>query len=212
LLHVDRIWTTTFSVCPGNPAKDRSDSLWMLSFGLADHSLPAWVDGDLVISGSQPLANEEADNHESSFTIPIRHDVCELKPGPESAIKIRLDDGPMGPHLLNECVKIRPFYPFSLFTNVDTSFQRSQALVDSDGTLHAQFTIRLSRPIRSVLLTPSIDLSDTASQTSSITDAATISTTISSEPPRSPLSSNIRKKWERDPAKPVYASLRKGGR
>ena len=99
-----------------------------------------------------------------------------------------------------------------LFTNVDTSFQRSQALVDNDGTLHAQFTIRLSRPIRSVLLAPSIDLSDTASQTSSITDAATIATTISSEPPRSPLPSNIRKKLERDPSKPVYTSLRKGGR
>ena len=82
----------------------------MLSFGLADHSLPAWVDGDLVISGSPPpLANEEADIPESSFTIPIHHDVCELRPGFESAIKIRLDDGPMGPHLLNECVNMRPF-------------------------------------------------------------------------------------------------------
>jgi hypothetical protein len=28
----------------------------------------------------------------------------ELSPGHDKAIKIRLDDGPMGPYLLNECV------------------------------------------------------------------------------------------------------------
>ena len=214
-LDIDRIWTLTFSVLPGK--NGRSESWWLLSLGLADHSIPAWVDADLVISGSPPPTNE-ADVHESSleppFTIPIRHDLCELKPGSENAIKIRLDDGPMGPHLLNECVTMRPFYPFSPI--VDYSFQRSQALVDSVGTLHAEFTVRLTRPIHSVLLAPSIDLSDTASQVSSAMDVATTSTTISSESPRSPISLNFRKK-ERDPPKPdppkpVYATLRRGGR
>ena len=208
--NVDRIWTLTFSVLP----RKGSENWWFLSLGLADHSIPAWVDGDLVISGNPPPTNE-ADVHETSleppFTIPIRHDLCELKPGSENAIRIRLDDGPMGPHLLNECVTMRPVYPFSPI--VEHSFQRSQALVDSDGTLHAEFTVRLTRPIHSVLLTPSIDLSDTASQVSSAMDAATTSTTISSESPRSPISLNFRKKEkERDPSKPVYATLRRGGR
>ncbi|KAF8260569.1 hypothetical protein EI94DRAFT_1706191 [Lactarius quietus] len=190
----DRVWTVMFSISPANAAQGLSDNWWLLSFGLADHSIPAWVDGDLIVSGSPP-PTDEADIHDSTFSIPIRRDLCELKPGSESAIRIRLDDGPMGPHLLNE----------------------SQALVDSDGTLHAQFTVRLSRPIHSVLLSPSIDLSDTASQTSSAMERATTATTISSrsEPSRSPISpisSNVRKKWEKDPSKPVYATLRRGGR
>ena len=72
--------------------------------------MPACVDGDLVISGSPSSDNEDDYHHEPTFTIPIRHDVCELNPGSESAIRIRLDDGPMGPHLLNECVDLRPLY------------------------------------------------------------------------------------------------------
>jgi hypothetical protein len=190
----DRIWTITFSVRQGNASNSRTESWWLLSLGLADHSIPAWVDADLIISGSSP-PTDETDIHESPpespFTIPIRRDLCELKPGSENAIRIRLDDGPMGPHLLNE----------------------SQALVDSDGTLHARFTVRLTRPIHSVLLSPSIDLSDTASQTSSAMDAATTVTSMSSESLRSPtISSNVRKKMEKNPNKPVYATLRRGGR
>lgn len=210
----DRIWTITFSVRPGSATDGRSETWWLLSLGLSDYSIPAWVDADLVISGSPPPANEadiHESPHESPFTIPIRRDLCELKPGSENAIRIRLDDGPMGPHLLNECVNMRPFYtPFH--QTLTTLSHRSQALVDSDGTLHAEFTVRLTRPIHSVLLSPSIDLSDTASQTSSAMDAATTATTMSSDSPRSPISGNVRKKWERNPSKPVYATLRRGGR
>lgn len=101
----------TFSIHPGNSADGRSESRWSLSLGLADHSLSACVDGDLVITGSRS-STDEADEHEPTFTIPIRHDVCELKPGSESAIIIRLDDGPMGPHLLTECVDMRPLLLF----------------------------------------------------------------------------------------------------
>ncbi|KAI9450559.1 hypothetical protein BJY52DRAFT_1301794 [Lactarius psammicola] len=189
----DRIWTITFSVRPENAAEGRSENRWLLSLGLADHSMPAWVDADLVVSGS-PLSTSEPENHEATFTIPICCGVCELKPGSESAIRIRLDDGPLRPHLHNE----------------------SQALVDSDGTLHAQFNVRLTRRMGSSLLSPSIDFSDTASQTSSALDAMTTTTSSRSEPPRSPTShspiSSIRKRRTRDGSEPVYATLRRGGR
>ncbi|KAH9039876.1 hypothetical protein EDB85DRAFT_228798 [Lactarius pseudohatsudake] len=191
----DRIWTITFSVRPENVAEGRSESRWLLSLGLADHSMPAWVDADLVVSGSPPPTNE-ADDREPTFTIPLCCNVCELKPGSESAIRIRLDDGPLRPHLFNE----------------------SQALVDSDGTLHAQFTARLTRPPRTFLSPSSIDFSDTASQTSSALDAMTTTTSSRSEPPRSPIStrstiSSIRKKRQaRDGPQPVYATLRRSGR
>ncbi|KAI9441759.1 hypothetical protein H4582DRAFT_1763113, partial [Lactarius indigo] len=50
----DRIWTITFSVRPENTAEGRSENRWLLSLGLANHSMPAWVDADLVVSGSPP--------------------------------------------------------------------------------------------------------------------------------------------------------------
>jgi hypothetical protein len=187
----DRIWTITFSIRSEKSADGRSEDRWLLFLGLADHSMSACVDGDLVISGSPSFTNEVDDN-ESTFTIPIRHEVSELKPGSESAIRVRLDDGPMGHHLLND----------------------SQALVDSDGTLHAQFTARLRQTMRSNFLSPSIDFSDTASRTSSAMDAMTTTTSLQSEPPpRSPISDTRKKKKKvQDPSKPVYATLRRGGR
>ncbi|KAH9174446.1 hypothetical protein EDB89DRAFT_2228215 [Lactarius sanguifluus] len=185
----DRIWTITFSVRPENVAEGQSETRWLLSLGLADHSMPAWVDAILVVSGSPP-PTDDADDREPTFTIPLCCNVCELKPGSESAIRIRLDDGPLRPHLLNE----------------------SQALVDSDGTLHAQFTARLSRPTRTFLSPSSIDFSDTASQTSSALDAMTTTTSSRSEPPRSPISSIRKKRRARDGSEPVYATLRRGGR
>ena len=204
----------------------------MLTLALADHSMPAWVDSELVISGHPP-PTDETDNqdYEPTFTIPICCDLCELKPGSESAINIRLDDGPMRPHLVNEYVDVcSSTFFFSL--KLDS---RSQALVDSEGTLHAQFTVRLSRPIRSVLLSPSIDLSisDTMSQASSALETVTSETTMSwrsertptpppspkpspkpsSIPPSTP--SSFSKKWKKrsgDESAPVYTSLRRGGR
>ena len=77
--------------------------------------MPAWVDADLVVSGSPPPTNE-ADDHEPTFTIPICCGVCELKAGSESAIRIRLDDGPLRPHLLNECVNTHLSRLFYLLT------------------------------------------------------------------------------------------------
>ncbi|KAI9441330.1 hypothetical protein H4582DRAFT_1368927 [Lactarius indigo] len=40
----DRIWTITFSLGPKNTAIGPSEGEWLLSFGLGDHSMPAWVE------------------------------------------------------------------------------------------------------------------------------------------------------------------------
>src|SRR6266702_922763 len=184
-----------------------SSSLYSPRVMLFSPARQAEVDPDLVISGSPPSTNE-ADNHESAFTIPICCEVCEPKPGSESAVGIRLT---MGPRVLIYLMSVSTCVHFTFSTDVDPSFQRSQALVDSDGTLHTKFTVKLTRPMRSSFLSPSIGLSDTASQTPSALDAITTTTSSLSEPLRSPIS-NIRKTRARDLTEPVYATLRRGCR
>ena len=96
-------------------------------------------------------------------------------------------------------------YAFILsFPPADSSFYRSLTLVDRDGTLHAQFNIRLTQPPRrQALSTISHDFSDVAtlrSQKSTFSKAA-----------RS-LFSTSGDKRKPDKEKKVYTSLRRGGR
>ncbi|KAH9067514.1 hypothetical protein EDB87DRAFT_1552418 [Lactarius vividus] len=160
----DRIWTVTFSVSSQNAAI-RSESLWLLSLGLADHSTPTWVNGDFHVLRCLPSSIEGGDTHEPIFSLPFGQYPCQLQPGPESAIKMRLDDGPLRPHLLNECVKTHFALPFLL---VESSFYRSLALVDRDGTLHAQFNVRLAQTQFPTLPPSSIGFSDGASLISTV--------------------------------------------
>lgn len=97
------------------------------------------------------------------------------------------------------------------FLPADSSFYRSLSLVDRDGTLHAQFNVRLSqiRPPPPIPPSPpSIDYSDRAS----IKSSAQKSTR--SKRARS-IIFNTKEKRNRDASdkeKKVYTSLRRGGR
>ncbi|KAH9042896.1 hypothetical protein EDB83DRAFT_2318072 [Lactarius deliciosus] len=188
----DRIWTVTFSVSSQNAAI-RSETRWLLSFGLGDHSTSTWVDGDFLILRRLPSSVESGDTYERIFSLPFGYNPCQLQPGPESAIKMRLDDGPLGPHLLNE----------------------SQALVDRDGTLHAQFNVRLVQTQFSTLPPSSFSFSDGASLMSTVRDTRSISTRQSKPAPARSLIFKSRDKRNRkvpDGEKKVYTSLRRGGR
>ncbi|KAI0253754.1 hypothetical protein BJV78DRAFT_1191888 [Lactifluus subvellereus] len=169
----ERIWTIAFSTTE-RTANGRSETIWLLSLWLAYNSTPAWVDADLFVSGRPQEANHP-DAHEPIFVVPLGSNARELKPGPENAIKVRLDNLPMGPHLLNE----------------------SSALVDSDETLHAQFNARLTQPTLPPL---GLDILTTM--------------TISSHSEPSPPSRATRKgkKAQVEKEKPVFTSLRRGGR
>ncbi|KAI9465806.1 hypothetical protein BJY52DRAFT_488129 [Lactarius psammicola] len=182
----DRIWTITFSVGTKDTTIGQSESQWLLSFGLGGYSMPAWVDGDFLVLRRLPSI-DSGDNYEPTFSLPLGRNPCKLQPGPESAIKMRLDKGPMRPHLLNE----------------------SLSLVDRDGTLHAQFNVRLTQTRHPTL--PLIDFSDGASIRSSA-QATTMST-------RSRLARSLTFKTQDkrnrnvpDKEKRVYTSLRRGGR
>ncbi|KAF8257686.1 hypothetical protein EI94DRAFT_1708730 [Lactarius quietus] len=182
----DRLWTVTFSVGSKNTI-GQSESQWLLSFGLGAHSVPAWVDGDFLVLRRLPATETGDNNYEPTFSLPLGYNPCKLQPGSENAIKIRLDEGPMRPHLLNE----------------------SLAMVDRDGTLHAQFNVRLTQAQHSIPTPPSTDISDGASLRSSA-QKSTKSMKSTKSRARSLFSLD-----RRDPdlkEKKVYTSLRRGGR
>ncbi|KAI0249388.1 hypothetical protein BJV78DRAFT_1284035 [Lactifluus subvellereus] len=179
----ERIWTIAFSTTE-RTANGRSETIRLLSLGLAYNSTPAWVDADLFVSGRSQVANHP-DAHEPIFLVPLGSDARELKPGPGNAIEVRLDNLPMGPHLRNE----------------------SSALVDSDETLHAQFNARLTQPTLPPL---GLDNSDSGSQVSSALETMTISSHSEPSPPSR--ATRKGKKAQVEKEKPVFTTLRRGGR
>ncbi len=83
----------------------RMESKWLLSLELGGHSQVVAVDADLFVEGStsQPLDSRDFDD--PLLCVSFGSTTSELWPGRENGITVRLDDGPMGPHLLNEYVK-----------------------------------------------------------------------------------------------------------
>jgi hypothetical protein len=105
LSNAERLWTARFFVSTERTQEGVFESKWLFSLELANHSTPAWVDADLLVPG-HPHQGTDSDTNEPVFSIPVG---ClglghALHPGPECAIKVRLDDGPMRLHWINEFV------------------------------------------------------------------------------------------------------------
>jgi hypothetical protein len=98
------MWILTFSAVVETAPDGRTESRWYLSLELEEHSLPTAVNASLVILGS-PDAVEDGDS-DPVKSIQVSAPMFSLSPGHDKAIKIRLDNGPMGPYLLNEFVGI----------------------------------------------------------------------------------------------------------
>jgi hypothetical protein len=109
LLYLERIWALKFTVTD-IPTEGRVGNRWLLSLELGEHSPPVGIDADLFIEGStsQPLDSRDFDDPLLAFS--FGSTTTDLWPGPENAITVRLDDGPMGPHLLNEYVRTLCFF------------------------------------------------------------------------------------------------------
>ena len=93
--YTERIWALRFTVVEA--------STWLLSLELGEHSPPVGVNADLLINGPTSDRLETRDS-EDPLTISFGPTTSMLRPGHENAIAVRLDDGPIGPHLLNEYV------------------------------------------------------------------------------------------------------------
>jgi hypothetical protein len=185
-----------------------SENKWLFSLELANNSTPAWVDADLLVPRPSHQAANPG-NNEPAFSIPVGSVGHALQPGPENAIKVRLDDGPMRLHWVNEFVNIHSTVLLSSLTAY-----RSLTLLDAEGTLHAELHVKLTQPVVPPVPALSPDNSDAWSQVSSI--PATNASSSHSEPPQSPARRSRAKSRAKPtvevPDKPVFTSLRKGGR
>jgi hypothetical protein len=99
------MWILTFSAVTEITPDGRAENRWYLSLELEAHSPPSAINATLVILGS-PETAEDGDSVDLFRSIQICPAMSELSPGHDKAFKIRLDDGPMGPYLLNEFVGI----------------------------------------------------------------------------------------------------------
>ena len=86
-------------------AGGRTESRWLLSLELGEHSSVIGVNADLFIEGSTADPMDSRDFDGPLLAISFGPTTTELRPGRKNAITKRLDDGPMGPHLLNEYVE-----------------------------------------------------------------------------------------------------------
>jgi len=109
-----RIWMLRFNTVVEVAPDGQPKSKWYLCLELGEHSHPTTVNASLLITGS--LNPEDNRDPDPTRTISFACNTSEISPG--RVIKVRLDDGPMGPHLLYE----------------------SSMLVDSNETFHAQFS------------------------------------------------------------------------
>jgi hypothetical protein len=206
LSNAERIWTLKFFVSAERTREGSVENKWLFSLELANNSSPAWVNADLVVPDSHQAAN--SDRNEPVFSIPVGCVGHALQAGPENAIKVRLDDGPMRLHWVNEFVDI---HPISLSWSLTP--YRSLVLLDNDGTLHAELHVRLTQPMVPPVPALSPDNSDAWSQVSSI--PATYASSSHSEPQSPARRGRAKSRAKRPvevPDKPVFTSLRKGGR
>jgi hypothetical protein len=77
--------------------------------------MPARVDGDLLVLKRLRSVGSD-DNYEAAFSHPFGCNPCNVQPGPNSAIKVPLDHGPMRPHLLNGYASSHLYYLFYQLT------------------------------------------------------------------------------------------------
>lgn len=112
-----RMWILTFSAVTETLPGGRTENRWYLSLQLEGQSPPTAVNATFLILGT-PGATEDNYSDELARSIQLCPPMSELSPGHDKGISVRLDDGPIGPYLLNE----------------------SSLLVDSNKALHAKLT------------------------------------------------------------------------
>ena len=218
------MWILTFHAETETLPDRRTENRWYLSLELEGQSPPTPVNASFSILGT-PEATGDNYSDELARSIQLCPPMFELSVH-DKAIKIRVDDGPIGPYLLNECVRTlhaaenanEPKYPAS----------RSSLLVDSNVALHA----KLSQSTVPVLLADSSSGSSVSAEPRTPSSGSDITyMPVHHYPPRPPnppppLKLTFpagprssagspppdKKKKKKKPRNEVYVTLRRGGR
>jgi hypothetical protein len=98
-----RMWILTFSTVTEALPGGRTENRWYLSLELEGQSPPTAVNATFLVLGT-PGATEDNYSDELARSIQLCPPMSELYPGQGKGINIRVDDGPIGPYLLNEFV------------------------------------------------------------------------------------------------------------
>ena len=121
LSNLERIWTARFFVSTERTPEGSSEIKWLFSLELANKSAPAWVNADLLVpEHSHQAQASNSDKNQPVFSIPVGSAGHPLQPGPENVIKVRLDEGPMRLHWVNEFVNTHSRALLSLLTRHPT--------------------------------------------------------------------------------------------
>jgi hypothetical protein len=98
-----RMWILTFSAVTEALPDGRTENRWYLSLELEGQSPSTAVNATFLILGT-PGAMGDNYSDELARSIQLCPPMSELSPGHDKGINIRVDDGPIGPYLLNEFV------------------------------------------------------------------------------------------------------------
>jgi hypothetical protein len=98
-----RMWILTFSAVTEALPDGRTENRWYLSLELEGQSPPTAVNATLLILGT-PGATGDSYSDELARSIQLCPPMSGLSSGHDKGINIRVDDGPIGPYLLNEFV------------------------------------------------------------------------------------------------------------
>lgn len=97
------MWILTFSTVTETLPDGRTENRWYLSLQLEGQSPPTAVNATFLILGT-PGATGDDYSDELARSIQLCPPMSELSPGHDKGIHVRVDDGPIGPYLLNESV------------------------------------------------------------------------------------------------------------
>jgi hypothetical protein len=97
------MWILTFSAVTEVLPDGRTENRWYLSLELEGQSPPTVVNAAFLILGT-PGAKGDDYSEELASSIQLCPPMSELSAGHDRGINVRVDNGPIGPYLLNEFV------------------------------------------------------------------------------------------------------------
>ena len=99
-----RMWILTFSAVTEALPSGRTENRWYLSLELEGQSPPTAVNATFLVLGNHGTMGDHYSD-ELARSIQICPPMTELSSGHNKGIHVRVDDGPIGPYLLNELVE-----------------------------------------------------------------------------------------------------------
>jgi len=200
-----RMWILTFSARNETLPGGRTESRWYLSLELEGLSPPTPVNATFLVSGT-PETMGDSYCDELARSIQLCPPMSELSAGNDKAIKIRVDDGPIGPYLLNES-------SFLADSNMALHAKLTQSTVPvlvADTSSGSSFAVEPRTPSSDMTYMPVQHYPSPPPTLPPLKFTYPAGPRLSAGSP--PPDKTDKKKKKKKPRKEVYVTLRRGGR